>query len=174
MSKGGILHKRGLLLAAGAAAALIGVAVSLWLFLPRPSYNIPKTVLEQNAFAIFVPTTGSPWQIDESATKYIEDSGVLSFKFVREGYPSIAMTQQAKPAVFDDVPNYYSIMLNKLHEYRQIDTQIGAVTLTHPEELKGEQSAVGNLRGTLFFAHPEKDLTDDQWKDFFSSLKVLR
>lgn len=159
---------------AGAAAALIGMTIALWLFLPQPSYNIPKEVMEQNAFAVFVPASGSKWQIDESATEHLPESNVLSFNFVREGYPIIVMTQQAKPAVFDDVPNYYSIMLNKLHEYRQLDTRIGTVTLTHPEELKGKQSAVGNLRGTLFFAHPDKDLTDQQWTEFFSSLKVLR
>jgi CxxC motif-containing protein (DUF1111 family) len=46
--------------------------------------------------------------------------------------------------------------------------------LTHPKELSGGQSAVANKAGTLIFAKPSVNLTNDEWKDFFESLRILR
>ena len=166
--------KKAVLIGVAAGGLIIAGIVISTVILHQPTYGIPQKVLEQNAFPIFVMTSDNPWQIEPSATTYLEAAGVLSLKFTRQGSPSVTMTQQATPGAFNDIPNYFSIMLNKLHEYQEVSTAIGTVALTRPEELAGSQSAVGNIRGTLFFAHPDKDLSDSEWKTFFSKLKVLR
>jgi hypothetical protein len=51
---------------------------------------------------------------------------------------------------------------------------IGTVKLTKPTELKGGQSAISRSGGTLLFAHPERNMTDTLWKDFFNSLEIVK
>jgi len=36
------------------------------------------------------------------------------------------------------------------------------------------QTAVLNSHGTFFLAHPNSNLTDEQWQSFFNSLKISR
>ena len=154
-----------------AIIAVVALATASW---RRPPYKIPSKLVNQASFSIYVPTPGATWRPDPQATTYDASAGVLAMTFKADGLPTIVMNQQAQPAVFNDVPNYFPQLLAKMNQYREISTDIGPVQLTRPTELGGGQSAVGNVRGTLTFAHPSVSLSDTQWKAFFDQLQVLR
>jgi len=136
--------------------------------------GISKDILKKTAFSVFThDPADSSWTFENSTTVYDTAQGVLTLHFINADN-KLTVTQQLTPDPFTDVPNYLSILLSKLHQYAEIHTSIGTVGLTRPEELKGGQTAVINTRGTLMFAVPEKDLTNDQWQKFFNSLLVVK
>jgi hypothetical protein len=142
------------------------------LFKPQPS-PIPKTITHKISYNIFIPRINSAWQLDKTKTSYNADTGVITTELTSNGN-KITMTQQNVPQTFKDVPTYYPALLNKLHEYSEIQTSIGTIALTRPEEFKGGQSAVANINNTLMFLHPASDLTDQQWTAFFNNLEILK
>jgi len=136
--------------------------------------GIPKDILKKTAFSVFThDSSDNSWNLEKSSTVYDKATGVLTLHFTNTNN-KITASEQVTPDAFTDIPNYYSILLSKLHEYAELQTSIGKVALTHPEELKGGQTAVINTSGTLMFYHPDKELTQDQWKQFFNSMIVIR
>jgi hypothetical protein len=136
--------------------------------------GIPKEILKKTAFTVFtIDPSDEIWSLDKSITTYDKSAGVLTLHFTNSSN-KITATQQVTPDPFTDIPNYYSILLNKLFVYEEIQTSIGTVALTRPEELKGGQTAIINTSGTLMFYSPDKDLSSAQWKQFFTSLIVIK
>lgn len=124
-------------------------------------------------FTIFVPKKDqSNWLLDKKSVHYDDKVGVLYTNLVNTTN-KITMTQQNLPSPFTDIPNYQGLFYGKLNEYQELNLPLGTVGLTRPTELKGGQSAVANIKGTLMFLHPDKDLSDDEWKIVFSSLQTL-
>lgn len=171
--------KKQIIIAISAVILLLLIAISVLLYINRPDnvLGLPYNSFKKITFTIFYPDQGSSdqniWKIDESKTSYDASSGVLSLTINNSGI-TIVMTQQATPAAFKDVQQQYPRMLNALQQYNEINTNFGAVTLTRPKELNGTQTAVSNQRDTLLFAKPNKDLTAEEWTDFFNSLIILR
>ncbi len=136
--------------------------------------GIPKAVLKKTVFTVFsTDPADNDWQLDKKAVVFDEKQGVLRLHF-SSADNRIVMNEQATPDPFNDIPNYYSILLNKLHAYKEVQTNIGSVALTHPEELKGAQSAVINVKGTLIFAQPDKEMSENQWQNFFNNLIIVK
>jgi hypothetical protein len=132
---------------------------------------IPKYIKDQIHYKVYAPDKTAA-QIDSSSFQFSKDEGVLTYAMTYSNI-HITLSQQAEPEVFRDGP-VYQHLLNKMHQYGEVKTLLGTVTLTHPEELKGGQTAVANNGGTLFFARPDKDLNSDQWRDFFNELKEVK
>jgi hypothetical protein len=151
------------------------LASSLFFILSnQPKNPLPKDVQKSINFVVYIPSVDkSIYELDGSSITYSKKVGVLSFSAISKNN-KITITQQAQPDTFTDIPLYYSQMLDKLHQYSEFTTGIGTVTLTHPNELNGGQSAVSKAGGTLLFAHPDKGLTDGEWKDFFNSVDVVK
>lgn len=158
-----------------AVIALVTLGVLLYVK-SRPNPIIDRTIQKKAGFTIFIPSQdkNAPWVLDKKSIKYDTEIGVLHTNlFTPDKQKKIVMTQQVLPDPFTDVPNYSAIFYSKLHEYRELNLPIGRVTLTLPDELKGGQSAVANIKGTLMFLHPDKDLNDEEWKTVFKSIESL-
>lgn len=145
----------------------------------RDKNIISKQVLDDANFAIFYPLTteksSSTWQLQRDRTSYDKQSGVLTLHALEESTGRmILLNEQPTPGAFNDVPTQYSRMLTSLNEYNELQLSFGTVALTRPAELKGAQAAVANKAGTLIFAEPSVNLSDDEWKVFFESLRIVR
>jgi hypothetical protein len=84
----------------------------------------------------------------------------------------MVLSEQPTPDSFTDVPQVYDKVVDSMQEYQKFDVDVGTVHLTRPPSLNGKQAAVLNTKGTLLFAKPDKDLSEDQWRRFFNSFVV--
>jgi hypothetical protein len=137
-------------------------------FLHRNTGSIPKTIKKQISFTVLETQPKTDWQISPQSVNYNKKAGVLTMT-ATSSTANLIISEQAVPESFGDVPQLYPTLLNKLNQYQDIQTSVGTVTLTHPKELNGGQTAVAKLRQTLIFVKPNHNLTDSQWKDFFDS-----
>lgn len=159
----------------GIIIVLIGIGAGVYIGL-RSGAPSKLTVIQKKAgFTIFVPQEDkNNWQLDKTSIAYDNNLGVLTFTMINPDKTNkIVMSQQTTPDPFKDIPNYNALFLSKLNEYKELNVPLGTVALTHPTELKGGQSAVANVRGTLMFLHPSSDLSEADWKTLFSSLSAL-
>lgn len=163
------------------ALGIIGVTggVFFWWSVYGNAPVISKQILNEANFTIFYPRVDekspSAWQLKKNRVSYDKNSGVLTLHVLQGSTGrEIVLNEQPVPGTFSDVPTQYSTMLNTLHEYNELQLGFGMVALTHPEELNGGQAAVANKAGTLIFAKPSANLTDDEWRAFFESLRILR
>lgn len=158
------------------ALVLVAVAAAaMFLFIREPSL-VPKEMLEKINFTVYVPAKSDrhdAWVLVNDSTAFEDNQGVLSL-VATSGNNKMFIKEQIVPGTFTDIPNFYNKMLEKLHHYQEIQTSLGTVTLTRPEELQGKQSAVLNAAGTLLFASPEQELSESQWHAFFKQLTVIR
>lgn len=162
------LRLRLILLTLSIGLAIIGG----WLFIVNrrdASQLLPATIRRQLSFVVYLP--GKGW--DTSALSVGYAGGVLSYRTTQAG-AALTVTQQTTPGVFNDVPQYYPNLVNKLNEYSSFGTANGTVYLTKPKELNGQQQAILNNNGTLLFAHPNHNLSDDVWRRFFNGLSAIK
>lgn len=133
--------------------------------------QIPMDIMSQIPFVIYIPS--DEWRIKKETPAY--KKGVLSFTVVNENQNNseLGITQQVSPELFIDVPQYYPALLDRLKKYASFGTKNGTVHLTKPVELKGEQQAILNNNGTLMFVHPDRDMSDDEWRKFFNTLNTV-
>jgi len=167
-----------ILIAALIVLALAGSALVLSRMFESQTV-ISKQILDEANFTIFYPANASKsdtaWKLLKDRTSYDTGSGVLTL-YVSQASTGkqITLNEQPTPGAFSDVPTQYSKMLTTLNEYNELQIGFGTVALTHPKELNGGQTAVANKAGTLIFAKPSGNLTDNEWKDFFQNLRILR
>lgn len=159
----------GLILGAG---LLVG---AYYLFLYHPTTSvIPKTIKKQLSFVVFYPSPDSAVTVDIKSFKYDSQAKLMSY-VARFGNTPITIAEQATPQNFIDIPQAYDKLIESLSEYASFQSYYDKVSLTHPKEFNGQQSAVMNSKGTLVFAHPTKgDLSEDQWKKLFNGFEVIR
>lgn len=154
-----------------AGGVLLG-GIMIFFLMFRVASPFPDDVQRQITFSVLYPGASSDYEVDAKSIAYMPKDKVLIFH-VKNGSNGITLTQQATPDPFNDIPDYYTKVVEELHGYASFDSVHGKVALTHPEELKGGQSALFNGKGTLLFAHPAKALSDDEWRSFFKSLVLL-
>lgn len=129
---------------------------------------IPEKIHERLSFDVYLPDPVKA-QIDQNTFTFNEEEQALTFAVTSNGV-RILITQQPEPAIFKE-GEVYQHLLNKMRQYDEVKTTIGTATLTSPEELKGGQTAVINTKGILLFAKPDKNLTSEEWRNFFNSLR---
>ena len=155
---------------------VIGLTVAGFISLHRTHTDgpIPQTIKRQVAFVIFYPSPKTAVVVDVNSFKYDTKEKLLSY-VVNYANTPITIAEQATPQNFIDIPQAYDKLIESLGEYGSFQSYYDKVSLTHPKEFNGQQSAVMNSKGTLVFAHPTKgDLTEDQWKKLFNGFEVIR
>ncbi len=152
------------------AVPLIVLSSIISFFVLRTINPLPKNIVKEIAFVYVLPAN---WSIKQDSVRYKD--AVLSFRATDpESTNEMSITQQSTPEVFTDVPQYYPTLLDRLNRYKTFESANGVVYLTKPTELKGAQQAVMNSKGTLMFAHPVRNMTDDEWQRFFNSLESFK
>jgi len=133
---------------------------------------IPHAIKKQLSVVTLIPK-GNQFIVDKTSFKYEPSAKALTFVVSSFGVKNI-ISEQVTPDSINDIPQYLDKLTESLNAYTSFDSVVGKVYLTRPKELSGEQSAVMNTKGVLLFAHPVKDLTDDQWRQFFNSLEIIK
>jgi hypothetical protein len=154
-------------------AVVVAVSLIYGVFmLLRPDPPIAAPIRKQLTSALLLPAAETV-MIDADSIKYDSGLKVLSFDAPIDGI-RLSVSEQPTPENFTDIPQVYDKVVEQMRVYKKFETAIGIVYLTKPESRKGSQTAVMNTKGTLLFANPDKDLSDDQWRRFFNSFDVVR
>ncbi len=136
---------------------------------------VPSDIKRQVTFTLFKPASTSDIIADKSTIKYDPKIKSLSYRATQKGsFTNLTFSFQEAPEAFTDIPQAYDKFADDLHQYSSFDSIQGKVSLTKPSELQGGQSAVMNAKGTLMFIKPDKNLSDDEWKQLFSNLDVVK
>jgi hypothetical protein len=131
---------------------------------------LPKSIQKQVGFMVFYP--GDSWQVNANAITYDTSAKTLTMTAIAN-QNRLTITEQETPAQFNDIPQYYPALLDKLQQYDSFGTVNGTVYLTHPKELNGGTEAVLNHNGTLMFVFPNKAMNSQGWHQFFNSLHAI-
>lgn len=150
------------------AVSLLLLIVWLWLFRPF----LPSAVRRQVSFVVLYPNNRSTAKVDRNTIKYDSDKKILTYA-AREGEAQLIVTNQSSPDTFTDIPQTYDKVLEGMHPYSSFDSLHGKVSLTHPATVSN-QVAVTNTVGTLMFVRTNRDLSDDQWRQFFNNLAEFK
>ncbi|SRR6266540_4081408 len=153
---------------ATSAGVLVVLGVLLVVILHRPASPLPAAISKQVRFAIYFP--GKPWIVAPDEASY--QNGVLRFGSQQAG-KQLVFTEQTTPPVFSEVPQYFPALLAKMNQYASFGSASGTVYLTKPTELKGGQTAVVENAGTLLFVRPGRDLSDNEWRQLFSTMRTI-
>ena len=135
---------------------------------------IPVVVRKAVTYTIFVPNGAGDYSLKTPTLNYVMTTQQLSYHLKNTAGSDVLLSMQPSPESFSDVPQVYEALVGKLNQYASFDSVQGRVFLTRPKELNGAQSAVMNAKGTLLFARPSKDLTEDQWRSFFAYMVVYQ
>lgn len=154
-------------------ATLLGGLYFLFVYHATPNV-IPSAIKKQTSFVIFYPGPDPAVVVDAESFKYDNQAKLMSYVITYANIP-ITIAEQATPQNLIDIPQAYDKLIETLSEYGSFQSYYDKVSLTHPKEFNGQQSAVMNSRGTLVFAHPTQgDLTEDQWKKLFNGFEIIR
>ena len=152
---------------------IIALASGGWyLFVRAHPSPIPKEINSQLKFIPFTTPKNAITTLPQSV-QYNSKQQQMTYSAYFDG-TKVVISQQPTPESFTDVPQVYDTLMTKLRSQSSFDTINGKVNITLPVELNGGQSAVMNSKGVLLFAHPDKQLTIDQWKQFFNNLEIVK
>lgn len=157
--------KRWLILAGVGLVLLVTVVAVVVVTRPKPI--ISGSIVHKAGFQIFYPTDK---QIAVTSVQYDEMNHGVSYKAALHG-KQITVSEQATPQIFSDGP-VYAYKLQQSHEFASFDTDAGHVSLTKPDELKGQVVAVVNAKGTLLFARSNQSVSTDEWKLLFNAMQT--
>lgn len=136
--------------------------------------NIPVDIKQKISYVIFHPESITSLTVDNTSFKFDDTSEVVSF-VTKYSSADITIAEQATPENFVDIPQAYDKLIETLNPYTAFNSFHGTVHLTKPKELKGQQSAIMNSKGTLMFANVTSgSLTEAEWKKLFNNLEVIR
>lgn len=149
--------------------------VLLWLFIAlKPKPFIRAGVKKNIPFTVLVPSDESLITLDKTSVKYDSTTKLLTYSgLINTNGAKLIFSQQPTPESFVDIPQAYEKLITSINQYSAFDSVQGKVYLTKPTELKGGTSAVMNTKGVLMFIKPTKDITEDEWKKLFNSLKIV-
>ena len=157
--------------------ALAGLAVTVLIAVVsthslRSPNVLSANITKQISYGVYYPKDQNQLAVDPESIVYNPKAAVLSFTARLADNKLLNINQQATPQSFVDIPQAYDKLISSLQPYASFESLNGRVSLTHPKELKGSQSAVLNAKGTLLFARSNAELTENQWKQVFNSLQI--
>jgi hypothetical protein len=135
---------------------------------------LPDNIKHQITYKVLYPTPKAGEL--SSSYSYQAEQKTLSFLLKKFG-SKISITEQPAPDSLGSGNQIYFQALG-IHPYAQFVSKLGPVALTkfwesNTLDPKG-QSGILVSKGTLLIAHPDKALTNDQWKQLFNSLKIAK
>lgn len=166
------LTKNGLL-ATLAVVVLIGLGFGLKTILHKEP-PISPAIQKQVSFGIYFPTEKAVYKVDKKTIDYNVQQALLTYSIYLTNGTKVIVNQQATPESFVDIPQAYDKFVTALQSYSSFESVNGKVSLTHPSELHGSQSAVLNGKGTLLFASPSKSMSKEDLQKLFNNLQILR
>lgn len=156
---------------------VIGIILGGFLFYIKQSLAnpLPDNIKQSISYKVIYPSSKTA-TVKQNSYQYQSKDRVLSYKAEAFGV-NIVFTQQPLPDNISTGDQAYYPALG-IHPYAQFKSKLGSVALTKfwessNLEPKG-QSAVMAAENVLLIAHPDRALSNDQWKQLFDSLKITK
>jgi uncharacterized protein YxeA len=155
---------------------LLCAAGCVYFYLKQNSKSpLPDDLKTHVSFKVIYPSSHKA-QIDKNSFVYQAKQKVLTFNVHFESSKVEYSEQEAPAALGSDTQAYYPAL--GIHPYAQFKSNLGQIALTkfwQSGNLKPVgQSAVLAGEGTFLIAHSEKNLTNNQWKELFKTVKVTK
>jgi hypothetical protein len=153
---------------------VVSMAIIGYSIISKPQIAVPPEIFKQLEFRPLIPNVQknsdeTNISVDAKTFEYNAHDKVLTFT-VKAGNTSITMAEQAYPEIL-----IFDKLVGTMRQYDEINTQVGKVSLTRPDSLRGGQTAVlstyNGSSGVLLFARPEHDLNKENWQLLFNSLR---
>lgn len=141
-------------------------------FWPQGPSPVPLNIRTQAMFSIIYP---SGYNIEGKSWKYNGSQKSVEFVAQKDNY-SVTFTEEKTPLEYQNDLAAYNRFIGSLRPRANFDVPFGAVSISN-FVTAGDYQVVGetgilNTKGTLILAHPNMQITDDQWRGLFESLKV--
>jgi hypothetical protein len=153
------------------ASVVMLVVLVVWLW-PRPSSPVPANIKHQINFRVIYP---KKYPIDTNSWKYLSSEKTLSFNAVINNN-SVTITEQKAPLAYQNDKAAYNRFIGSLRPSANFDSPLGSVALTNFVTASDYQTvgATGilNAKGTMLLAHPTNNISEDDWRNLFNSMKV--
>jgi hypothetical protein len=156
------------------AAVLMVAGAVAYVTMRQTGSLLPGSIRTVMTYPVLFPTKTTDFNVDSKTIHYDASAERLTFRGQGPGGMQIDFSEQATPQSFVDIPQAYDKLTSSLQEYDTFDSINGKVSLTHPKELGGDQSAVMNAKGTLLFARPNHGLSSEAWRQLFNNLVVVQ
>ncbi len=160
---------------------LVVTAAALVLYILAASSGspIPKTVSQQANFKTVYPSDDKIVQGGKSGYQFQSEQKAIVFKVNYQGAMMSVTEQTAPPNLASDTGVYFSAL--GLHPVAQFDSKLGPVAILNFYKNKtlepAGQSGLLVANKTMVIANPidaKTRLSNEQWKNFFDSLKQAK
>lgn len=149
------------------------VAVSITLlikFWPQGPSPVPPSIITQANFSVIYP---KGYSIDPQSWRYVSGEKSVQFSATKDKY-AVVFTEQKTPLEYQDDTAAYNRFIGSLRPRANFDVPLGTVSIAN-FVTKGDYQVVGetgilNAKGTFVLAHPDTQISDDQWRNLFESL----
>jgi hypothetical protein len=153
------------------AVAVIAVTgLYIWNRTPQIS-PVPDSIKQQLNYSVLYPTG---YTIDPSSWTYLKAQQTVSFN-VKLGGNSILFTEEKVPLAYSGDAAAYNRFIGSLKPIANFNVPLGTVSLANfiTDDLR-PVGATGILKakGTFLLVHPSQNLSNNDWRQLFESLKV--
>ncbi len=155
------------------------VALVLVILVSSSGSPIPKSIAQQANFRTVYPSDGKIVQGGSNGYQYQSQQKAIVFKVNYQG-ATISVTEQTAPANLASGTGVYFSALG-LHPVAQFDSKLGPVAILNFYKNKtlepAGQSGLLVASKTMVIANPldaKTRLSNEQWKNFFDSLKQAK
>ena len=143
-------------------------------FWPKAPSPVPANIQREAGFTIMYPDPRG-YSYKNAGWSYTPKDGSVSFTVKKDGY-SVAFNEQETPLAYQNDVASYNRFIGSLRPSANFDVPLGTVSITN-FVTAGDYQVVGktgilNAQNTLLLAHPDTDLTDNQWRELFESLQT--
>lgn len=156
--------------------AVILIVAIIFFFLNQSKNPIPASIQTKLGYKAIYPSPNSSYR-SSSTYDYNPEDKSLTFSSKTLSGVSVTIVEQPAPDSLSAGGQVYYPAIG-IHPYAQFQSKLGPVALTkfwQADTLSPQgQTAVLAVNGTLFLAHPDKDLTNAEWKDFFNNLTISK
>jgi hypothetical protein len=143
----------------------------VWYMLSRPA--IAQKYINQTNFPVYAAKTAAGFTLRKSSVNVSHpEQGTTLIKLSLVGKDNtVTLTEQAYPSII--IPDQFFAGIN---EYDTLSSNLGSIVLARPGNANtGHQVAVATPNNaTMIFANPQKELSNNQWMQFFDALKVIK
>ena len=152
----------------------VATGAASWFLLCTGKPLFTSAVRRQVQFAIVAPYDSALLTVDRGSVRYDATTGLLSFSvYFGRGTTRLSFSEQPTPGGLGTTPGLYDKLMVKLNTYMSIDSRLGVLSLAHPTELSGGQSALLSSHGSLVVIRPNATLGEADWRHIAAKLEVL-
>lgn len=157
--------------------SIIGlVAIANYEYLQRQAARIPESIRTELRFSPYVLPLGTQeYKTTDYKLAEPENNVQLMSYVITSENAKVTISQYVQPPQFTDIPEYKDRFLSSIvKQYGTVPTANGMIYLGRQEKQSNKQLAIMIERGLIVLMNPDKDLTDQQWRNIGELLEIQK